>query len=259
MNPTRTPLKDKPLRLPGQSQAEELSAMWDDKLQPWLFLALIMCLLAGLEWFRYLTSSRFNPVLFSVVAAVFASVAAWKVWRMRPRLKRLRQAIEGERAVGQYLEQLRARGYRVFHDIVGSSFNLDHVLVGPAGVFTIETKTWSKPAQGEARVVFDGEIIKVAGYVPDRDPVTQARAQASWLRTLIKESTGRVVDVFPVVVFPGWYVEQTKTSRKSIWVLEPKALPSFLDHEAVRLVNEDVQLIAFHLSRFIRSTQATIS
>ena len=40
-----------------------------------------------------------------------------------------------------------------------------------------------------------------------------------------------------------------------MWVLEPKALPSFLEREAVRLPKEDVQLIAFHLSRFVRSTQ----
>jgi len=61
-------------------------------------------------------------------------------------------------------------------DVVGDGFNVDHVLIGPAGVFTVETKTHSKP-RGDARVVFDGEAIQVAGMEPDRDPVVQARGR----------------------------------------------------------------------------------
>lgn len=253
----RSSLKDRPLRLPGQSLLEERRALWDDKLEPWAMVALFMIAIAALEWFRFLTAAPFNPLLFSVVAAAFTVVAVWKFWRAKPKLKQLRLGIEGERVVGEYLGGLRTRGYRVFHDVVGPRFNLDHVLVGPAGVFTIETKTWSKPERGDARVVFDGQTLTAAGHVPDRDPVTQARAQATWLRALIQESTGRNVDVFPVVVFPGWYVEQAASSRRMLWVLEPKALPTFLQNAEVRLQNEDVQLIAFHLSRFIRSTQGS--
>ena len=255
MENSRSPLKDRPLRLPGQSLSEQRRAIWDDKVEPWAIVAIFMFCIAALEWFRYLTDARFNPILVSIVASLFVAFAAWKIWRTRPRLKQLRQGIEGERAVGQFLERLRASGHHVFHDVIGPRFNLDHVLVGPAGVFTIETKTWSKPISGEARVVFDGETLTAAGHAPERDPVTQARAQASWLRTLIQESTGRTLEVFPVVVFHGWYVEQTASSRRTIWVLEPKALPSFLEHEALRLPKEDVKLIAFHLSRFIRTTQ----
>ena len=35
----------------------------------------------------------------------------------------------GERAVGQYLERLRESGPRVFHDVPGVGFNLDHVVI----------------------------------------------------------------------------------------------------------------------------------
>ena len=44
------------------------------------------------------------------------------------------------------LEDLRAQGYAVFHDIPGDGFNVDHALIGPAGIFAIETKTRAKPA-----------------------------------------------------------------------------------------------------------------
>jgi Nuclease-related domain len=160
-----------------------------------------------------------------------------------------------ERAVGQFLERLRERGFDVFHDVIGRGFNVDHVLVGPAGVFTIETKTWSKPVSGKAQVNFDGEKITAGSFEPDRDPVVQAKAQAGWLKALLLESTGRKLDVRPVIVFPGWFVENASGSFKDIWVLEPKALPSFLSNEPSRLSREDVKLASFHLFRLIRSNE----
>ncbi len=64
-----------------------------------------------------------------------------KMFRKIPELKRLRQARDGERAVAEYLDLLRDDGHRVFHDIVGPNFNIDHVIVEPRSIFTVETKT----------------------------------------------------------------------------------------------------------------------
>jgi hypothetical protein len=72
---------------------------------------------------------------------------------------------------------------------------------------------------------------------------------------LLSESTGRKFDVWPVIVFPGWYVQQSGGSLRQMWVLEPKALPTFLDHEPQRLTVEEVKLASYHLSRFIRSVE----
>ena len=164
----------------------------------------------------------------------------------------MRQGIEGEKAVGQFLERLREQGYQVFHDLVGEGFNVDHVLIGPAGVFTIETKTWSKPQRGDARIVYDGSTLTVAGREPDRDPLVQAKAQANWLRGLLFESTGRRMEVQPVVVFPGWFVEAASGAQRAVWVMEPKGLPAFLKNEPLRLPAEDVKLAAYHLARHVR-------
>jgi hypothetical protein len=37
--------------------------------------------------------------------------------------------------------------------------------------------------------------------------------------------------------------------------MEPKALPAFLSIEPIRLVAEDVKLVAYHLSRHVRSIE----
>jgi hypothetical protein len=253
--PTRSPIKDKPLRLPGQSLQEERAAIWADKLEPWLILALFFVMLAGWEWFRHFSPQRVSPWFFSVVAGGVVAFAAWRVQRIRPRLRALRQGIEGEKAVGQFLDRLREQGYQVFHDLIGEGFNVDHVLIGPAGVFTIETKTWSKPLRGDARIGYDGNTLTVAGRVPDRDPLVQAKAQANWLRALLTESTGRRIEVQPVVVFPGWFVEAASGAQRSVWVLEPKGLPAFLDRQARCMAGEDVKLAAYHLARHVRSVE----
>ena len=132
---------------------------------------------------------------------------------------------------------------------------IDDALASGDEAHTVETKTWSKPAQDDARITFDGDRLLVAGRELERDPAAQARAQAAWLRNLLPESTGRNFEVFPVVVFPGWFVEQADGSLRNMWVLESKALPKFWAAAPQRLAPDQVNLASFHLSRFIRTNE----
>ena len=251
----RSPLKDKPLRNPGQSIDEQRFDLVYDKLFTPFLLALFISILAALEWLRYFHPVEPAPKTVSVMALISIAYFAFRLRRVLPQVRQLRLASEGERAVGQYLERLREKGHQVFHDVIGDGFNVDHVVIGPAGVFTVETKTRSKPARGNSKISFDGQRILVAGREPDRDPVVQGKAQASWLRGLLDESTGRQFNVRPVIVFPGWFIDQQPGASKELWVLEPKALPAFLSNEHAVLSPEDVKLASYHLSRFVRGNE----
>lgn len=251
----KSPIKDKPLRQPAQSLEEERRTLWSDKVEPYLLQALMFVVLAFLEWWRYYKDMKPSPIVFTAVAIVAVAFSFWQFFKIRPKMRMLLQGIEGEKVVGQYLERLREKGYDVFHDIVAPGFNIDHVLIGPAGVLTIETKTWSKPLKGDARIMFDGEKLLAGSFSPDRDPINQARAQAAWLRSVLADSTGKTFNVRPVVLFPGWFVEKPPNVRSDVWVLEPKALPAFLDCEPSTVDAQDSKLAAFHLSRFIRSIE----
>jgi hypothetical protein len=255
MNQSRSPLKGKPLRVAGQSVDEERDRLLSDVYEQWLLVALFMIVLAGLEWYRSALDMKPSPWTFTAGALAMSAFAAWRIKRILPLVRNLKQARDGERAVGQFLEALRGRGYQVFHDLVGAGFNVDHVVLGPAGVFTIETKTWSKPARGRPEIEFDGQRVKAAGQEPDRDPVIQARAQANWVRNLLMESAGKQTFVKPVVLFPGWFIVNANGTMKDVWVLEPKALPAFLANEPTRISDDDVRLFAFHISRFIRASE----
>lgn len=252
---SRSPLRNRPLRNPGQSVEEHRFDLVLDRLIQPVLVAALLSGFAVMEVVRAVWSSPPQPWLAVSMAAVAIAWAGYRVATTLPRIRALKLAVEGEKAVGQYLERLRSEGYEVFHDVQGGSFNLDHVIVGPPGVFAMETKTWSKPSKGDARIRFDGQVLTAAGREPDRDPLIQARAQASWLAELVKESTGRTVAVRPVILFPGWFVEPMEGGSRDVWVLNPKALPEFLRHEPERLGREDVKLVAFHLSRFIRQSQ----
>jgi len=255
MKARRTPLKDAALRQAGQPLREERERLFEDRFLPWGLASAATVGFAIYEWGRYLLQTPPQPWLMTVLATVTIGATVWRFFVLRPEMRRLRLAIEGETAVGQYLERLHAHGYQVFHDVMGNGFNIDHVLIGPAGIFTIETKTWNKP-RGDSRVVFDGEQIQVAGLDLNRAPVVQAQSQANWLRTTIRDSTGREFEVRPVVVFPGWFVQAPPAALRKMWVLEPKALPSFLANEPNRLNETDRKLVRFHLSRIVRTNSA---
>lgn len=138
---TRSPLKDRPLRVPGQSVSEEREELLENTVAQPLMLALFLSLLAGLEWSRLYFNIKPSPIIYSIAAVMGVAYASFRIWRNIPKLRSLRQAMEGERVVGQFLERLRQHGFQVFHDVVGDGFNVDHVLIGPPGVFTVETKT----------------------------------------------------------------------------------------------------------------------
>jgi len=253
--PTKSPLKDPPVRNPGQSLDEQRLKLVTDRLITHLLAAAIFGVVAMQEWVRLFMPREPMPWMFTAVFAATAGFFLYRVFQTRPAIRRLKQARDGERAVGQYLERLRADGYEVFHDVIGDGFNVDHVLIGPAGVFTIETKSYSKPASGPAEISFDGEQVAIGGWQPDRNPVIQARAQAGWLRALLKETTGREFTILPVIVYPGWFVKQDGRPKTPLWVLNPKALPQFLKNRDPALGKSDIQLAAYHLSRFIRAQE----
>jgi hypothetical protein len=251
----RSPLKAKPLRNPGQSLDEEIQRILDDKALTWLLAMILAVVATGTEWWRWYRASPPTPILISALAIIVLSVGVPRLLSLRRQIIRLKLGRDGEKAVGQYLEALRERGCRVFHDLIGDGFNVDHVIIGRSSVYTVETKTLSKPAGKDAKVVFDGNRLLVNGRSLDRDPVAQSKAQANWLQELLAETTGRTYNVKPVIVFPGWYVESSASgNRDAPWVLSPKALPAFIDNEPLALSDEAVRLAAYHLSRQIRAT-----
>jgi hypothetical protein len=253
----RSPLKAKPLRVAGQSLDEAIQKVREDDVTDGAAFVAMGIMMAMFEWSRWFLNAPPQPLLISALGLCLGGYGVWRVARARHVLHQLRQGRDGERAVAEILERFREVGFRVFHDITAEGFNVDHVLVGAQGIYVIETKTITKPANKEPNIRYDGESVTLAGIVPDRDPIKQASANARWVRELVKESTGRDYPVRPVVLYPGWFVEHGANRNRNVWVLNPKVLAAFVEQEPVVLSPEDVKLASYHLSRHVRTTADT--
>lgn len=188
-----------------------------------------------------------------------STVCAFQFSYVSEQVEALYLGRDGERVVGQFLEQqLIPYGARVIHDVPGDGFNLDHVVIAPQGVFVIETKTRSKPRHGDARVTMTDAGMRVAGHAPDRDPIQQVRASCRWVSELLSESTGEAIQARGVVVFPGWFIDPMTRdwlNAGNPWVLEPKALPAFLAREPAVLKDRQVMMFPNHLTRYVRAVE----
>ena len=125
-----------------------------------------------------------------VVAAVWCAVTLARGLR---HVERYFKGARGEERVAGILQKL-PDGYHVFNDFVACGKHVDHVVVGPGGVFAVETKFWrGKVTVEEGRILLDGQL-------PDRSPVAQAGREAVLVRNALS-AAGWKGDVTPVLTF----------------------------------------------------------
>ncbi len=157
-------------------------------------------------------------ILAGVLCIGGVVIGAYRLISRLDERDRLRLGLDGERAVGEELNQLMLRGCRVFHDVPGERFNIDHVVVGPAGVWAVETKARTKKGKGKdsARVVYDGRTLGFPTW-SETVPLEQAIRQAEWLGKWLTSAVGEPVAVRPALTLPGWYVERTAPDGPAVF------------------------------------------
>lgn len=219
----RYPLTTDLLRGPGEHlrmQIEEVTSKIDDQifnliLYPLSYVSYVIFLL----WASYSTKGTAFLVVGGVVFVIVAILIWQSIGKMRKLVQdrgNLRLGLEGEIAVGQELNQLMRKGAWVFHDLPGPNFNIDHVVVSPAGVFTVETKTRQKPITGsggeDAKVIYNGKTLKFPDFETSHD-LRQAERQAKWLSKELSAAIGEPIFVKPVIAIPGWYIDDTAAPK----------------------------------------------
>jgi hypothetical protein len=237
-------------RKAGQSLRDEWDRLTSEKLP---FLIIVPCMLWFVwftHWLQVSNKEPLSPNFWLVFALAATGAAAISYLRLVPRARRLVRGERGELHVAEVLDDLHPFGYRAFHDLVRDGFNIDHVVVGPGGVFAVETKFRS----GEGEITFrNGEGLFVDGVPEEKDSLKQARANAADVNRLIKETCGIDEWVNPVVVFVGeWRVKndwQTTDAR----VFTTDKLGTHIVNHQPRLKQSEIRLIASHLERSAKS------
>lgn len=251
--PAKSPIKENPLPLPGGSLRGQIIDVFGEIFLWWIAVMGVVGIVIQAWIDRYWPSGKPNPVVWTAILLVLGVVAIIRIRLKWRKIEDIGLGLEGERAVAEALDQLREGGYRVYHDLQEDGYNIDHVLIGPGGLFAIETKTRRK--RGNQSVVFDGEHVLVGGHKPDRDPVVQAQASARRVRDILKQQTGKDVWVKPVVLFPGWYVEIRKRVTDLFVGNEKLFVKSFVyEHSKQVYSREEVDELARGMERHVRKT-----
>ncbi len=260
----RTPVVEKLLRMPGESQRRKLSAFDDVLLLHLTGTALIPLLLLVLGlWIINAVPSGYQIlaqiVLLLILGAVLYFAARWLMKILDERYE-LRIGYFGEREVGEAVEALRMKGFQVFHNVPASEvqpiFHLDHVIVGATGVFAIQTKSRTRgaprPGFAEHKIIFDGQKL-VYPWGDDFQGLEYARDRAIWLESWLAQILGRQVPVQPILAFPGWWVEEHAIN--TVRVLNPKQIAAIVCRNTPMLTEEQVELVTRQLEARCRDVE----
>jgi hypothetical protein len=178
-------------------------------------------------------------------------------WKWSKVARNLRLGCRGEHAVAEALAALAERGYRIFHDFPEKTLgNIDHIAVGPGGVFAVETKSRSRrtapPGKEDHKVQYDGKALRFP-WCNDEKAVPQAERNARWLAEFLTKATGMPVEAFAVVVVPGWFVESL--GNYPVRAMNAKYLAKFLATQPPRLPADAIQRIAFQVEQRCRDVE----
>lgn len=206
----RNPLTQQLLRSPG----ETLRVQIEDLSLDIVFFLVMLIFLPTLMYSIYISQNyKGSPIFLIILGSIVFIFSLFKFWRKLKKRSALYLALDCELAIGQELNQLMIEGYSVYHDFPAEGFNIDHIVVGPKGVFAVETKGRSKPDKNlgteEATVVYDGESLIFPNWA-EKKPLDQAKRQAVWLNRWLSSAIGEPVSVYPVLALPGWFIERKK-------------------------------------------------
>ncbi len=150
---------------------------------------------------------QLSPSQVGFALLMLAGLLAWVLVHSRQRLQNFLKGARGEEEVARILSYLPV-GYSVFHGVslaparlMGAPGDIDHVVLGPTGVFAIETKNWSGRLS-----LRDGQLLLDGRTLP-RSPIEQAKASAKRIEQALAAGCGFKVAVQPVVCFVSSRIE----------------------------------------------------
>ena len=158
-------------------------------------------------------------------------------WRLRFRPSNQARAWQrgaaGERQTARLLDRLGREGYVIFHDLAmpDSPANLDHLVVGPSGVFVIDSKQWI----GQVHQSADGLVWH------DHYRLDRTLATIGWQAKTLGRLLG--VPVAPLVCVHGAHIQHGGLRAQGVAIVPAALLRRALGYDQV-LSDAEVELLA---------------
>ena len=172
-----------------------------------------------------------------VLIMVFPGVGVLVFYRL---YRSYQLGFAGEEQVTQTLSAALSNDYSLINDVKLIAYkggNIDHIVLGPTGIFVLETKNYS------GKIACYGDSWKGI----HQSPSAQARINASRTYKVIKASgmfASKLPWVQPVVVFPDRKVElDIRRPPSGVEVLKIDDLPNYITHELRRLAAQEIELV----------------
>ena len=132
---------------PGRSALAQYRRRRGEELATWTrSLAWRVPLLVAVGVASQVLASQAGLPWTGPVSLIVAALVAWRL-RFRPseQARTWERGATGERRTAHLLDRLTREGFVVFHDLAvpGSKANVDHLAIGPTGVFVIDSKQWT--------------------------------------------------------------------------------------------------------------------
>jgi hypothetical protein len=186
--------------------------------------------------------------LYVVLATLFAA-AAFALYRLLRTIQQWRQVRflrDANIAVGHSLQRIAVGHGRVFHEITTAAGVVDHVLVGPGGIYAINVVA-HRAMRRESVQLTDGELQ----FVPDGTsiPITDIASKTTRLQQDFSDLLKNSVRVRSVIAVPGWDADVQPGDGHL--VVNERTLPMLRGwkDEADYLMDEDVQALQQHLTK----------
>ncbi|MGA3066375.1 MAG: nuclease-related domain-containing protein [Tepidisphaeraceae bacterium] len=191
-------------------------------------------------WFRWIETHNWPLIVVEVgilvtVIAGLRRVDKYSDILARERIGWLRGG-QGEALVAWYLNRL-PNTWHVFHNVkLWDHGDLDHVLIGPGGLFCISTKAY----RGQFTTGPDGTYFLNG---KPNDDIQEAKRLAMQLKDRLAESLDTVPWVQAVLIAPLAHID-FPTYQERVWVLHEENLPDVFENEKTELNAAEIERCA---------------
>lgn len=201
-----------------------------------LFLTSLL-FIAVISFWVYVFLSHFSRIVAEIAAVLLLIIyiiliipAEEMLWLF----KRYSKGLFGEEWVRSLLKNL-PDDFVVFENLVLPSMksNIDFVVVGPTGIFTIEVKSH------KGTVTYDGfQLLHNGGSFKEKDILRQTKGESIRLTDYLHSKNISFPEIQPVIVFSNKYVgiHFGKTPIQGVFVIGASWLIDIIQHSMNRTV-----------------------
>jgi hypothetical protein len=186
--------------------------------------------------------------LYGLLATLLAA-AAFVLYRLARTIRQWREVRylrDANIAVGHSLQRIAVGHGRVFHDVATPTGVVDHVLVGPGGIYAVNVVA-HRAMRRENVELADGELH----FRPDGRtiPIADIASKTTRLEQEFRDLLKNAVRVRSVIAVPGWHADSQ--SSEGHLVVNERTLPMLRGwrDEADYLMDEDVRTLQQHLTQ----------